>query len=397
MHFKDLGLSPFTLSALEDMGIENPTPIQEACLTKIIEQPLCHISAQAKTGSGKTLAFGIPFIENIDLTNKFPQALVLVPTRELCKQVSGVLHAVSKNQKISVVEIYGGASIGPQMKQLKESAHILVATPGRLIDIFKRGQVSLKNIKFIALDEADRMLDMGFIPDIRYLLLEAMKRIEPRLMLFSATMPKEILGIVKDFTRGQNLVSINVSQDTLTVPDCEQYCYRVDGDKYAYFVRVLKSEKPDYSIIFTKTKRGAERLYRRLKKENRLHLNVEYISGDLTQSQRERIIEQFRAKKINCLIGTNVLARGLDFPRVSHVYNYDIPEDQESYVHRIGRTARIDGVNLNVTPGKAVSLALEKDLALLKKIEKVTKVKIYQQQLPIKAQRPIAMRAMKSH
>ena len=264
MHFKDFGLSPFTLSALEDMGIESPTPIQEACLTKIVEQPSCHITAQAKTGSGKTLAFGIPIIESLDLGNKFPQALVLVPTRELCKQVSGGLKAAAKNQKINIVEIYGGASISPQLKQLKESAHILVATPGRLIDIFKRGQVSLKHIKFVALDEADRMLDMGFIPDIRFLLLDAMKRISPRLMLFSATMPKEILGVIKDFTKGQNVIPINVSQDSLTVPDCEQYCYHVDGDKYAFFVRVLKSEKPDYSIIFTKTKRGAERLYRQI-------------------------------------------------------------------------------------------------------------------------------------
>ena len=360
-----------TIQALEQMNIVSPTEIQEGCISHILQSSDNHVIAQSKTGSGKTLAYAIPIVEHIDINLKQVQAIVLVPTRELAKQVHKVFISLTKFKKIRTVEVYGGVGYSRQINQIHKGAQIVIATTGRLMDIYRKKQVKFDHCKFVALDEADRMLDMGFIPDIRYLLLDAMVDISPRLMLFSATMADKIKKLISDFTKDTNLIDINISQDSLVVPDVEQiYFYsHSNKNKYRDFVSVLEAENPEYSIIFTATKQMAEILSERLNKERHLGLRTEFINGDLTQSKREAIIRKFRSKTYNCIIGTNVLARGLDFPRVSHVFNYDIPREEQEYVHRIGRTARVSGKEKDIASGIAITMISSGQKRDLRRIE----------------------------
>ena len=365
------------IQALDDMRIVSPTEIQDKCITNMLQSPTAHVVAQSKTGSGKTLAYAIPIMSQIDVNLKQVQALILVPTRELCKQVHKVFISLSKYQKVRTVEVYGGVSIAKQINQIHKGAQVVIATPGRLIDLYNRKQIRFDKCQFVALDEADQMLDMGFIPDIQIILLEAMEKITPRLMLFSATMASKIKKLISDFTQNTNLVDINVSKDSLIVENCHQKYYSVPRrHKYDDFVRILRAEKPEYSIIFTATKDMAEVLNKRLKNEPGLDLSVEFINGDLPQGKREAIMRKFRNKYYNCIVGTNVLARGLDFPRVSHVFNYDIPRRLEDYVHRIGRTARMGGTEKDVTPGVAITLVTQNEKFKLRKIEEFVKTKL---------------------
>jgi len=374
--FTQMKLDPQIVKALKENEIVSPTEIQQKSIQIMLQGSETHVVGQARTGSGKTLAYAIPMVQNLRQSNKHVQSLVMVPTRELCKQVSKVFRMVSKYKKAKIVEVYGGVSIKNQIQQLRNGGQIVIATPGRLIDLYHRRQISFRFIHQVALDEADRMLDMGFLPDMRTVLLEAMRGINPQLMLFSATLLDDIKKLVRSFNKGKKIVEINVSEDNLVVEKCEQQAYLVSRDKYKNFVRILKKEDPAYSIIFARTKRKTKQITRRLKQEQGIGLKIAYLNGDLSQSKREKITKKFRNKQLNCLVGTNVLARGLDFPAVSHVFNYDLPRDPEIYVHRIGRTARVSGEEKDINKGKAISIIGRNDRKLLKDIESLMEKRI---------------------
>ena len=384
MLFNEMDINPQIIKALEENQIVSPTEIQEKSIPHGLSMRRSHIIGQAKTGSGKTLAFAIPMIEKINPENPNIQAVVMVPTRELCKQNAAVFRSITKYKKINIVEIYGGVSIRKQIEQIHNGGQVIIATPGRLIDLIKRGKVKFKSVNFIALDEADRMLDMGFLPDIQFLLLDAMRDISPRLFLFSATVFDEIKKLIYSFTKKDMVHEINVSRDSLTVENCDQYAYYIEKNKLWNFIKILNDERPEFSIIFTKTKRNAEKLCNKLNNVSELNfnLNAGFINGDLSQAKREKTIDMFRKKQLNCLVATNVLARGLDFPKVSHVFNYDLPRDPEDYIHRIGRTARVEGIEKNVTNGKAISLVSTDHRVLLKKIEKLLNYRIERRNFP---------------
>lgn len=382
MKFEDLNLSPSIVNGLSEKNIIYPTEIQLQSIGIVLANPQKNIIGQAKTGSGKTLAFAVPMVENLNLEEKFIQGIVMVPTRELCKQVSNVFQSITKYKKANIVEIYGGVSIKKQIEKIRNSGQIIIATPGRLIDLYRRRQINLERVKYVAIDEADRMLDMGFLPDMQVILLEAMKYNKPQLFLFSATLLENIKNLVSKFSQNKEIIELNVSKDSLIVKKCIQIAYITSQNKYLSLLSVLYAEKPEYLLIFTKTKRKSEEISRKLKKEHYLNLKVGVLNGNMTQSQREKTLMKFRSKKINCLVGTNVLARGLDFPSVSHVINFDLPRDPEDYVHRIGRTARISGKDKITQTGKAISLVSAHDQILLRNIEKLIKYRIKKESFP---------------
>ncbi len=366
MKFQDLDINSNIKRALDDMGIDTPTKIQSSAIPKLLDGGRTHVLAQAKTGTGKTLAFAIPITNQISPKERSVQAVVLVPTRELCKQVYSVVTKLNKYRKLKAVEVYGGVSIDRQRKEIKAGAQIVIATPGRFMDLYRRRAISLNKVRFVVLDEADRMLDMGFLPDIQYILFDAMKGVSPRLLLFSATMLKQITKIARQFSNGEKLVELNVSKDDITVASCKQYYYKIQdaSQKYASFVTLLKMEQPKSSIIFVNTRRWADKLRKRLIKEKGLNMVFSTLHGDKTQNQRERVLADFRNEKIDCLIATNVAARGLDIVHVTHIFNFDLPrEGPEIYVHRIGRTSRMEN------DGKAISLAVHDQMKLLRAIE----------------------------
>ncbi|MBY9001376.1 MAG: DEAD/DEAH box helicase [Candidatus Heimdallarchaeota archaeon] len=366
MKFQDYNLKQEIKQALDEMGIDTPTEIQEKAIPQILEGEKSHILAQAKTGTGKTLAFAIPLAEQLDPSSRNVQAVIMVPTRELCKQVYHVISDVTKYRHLKAVEVYGGVSIDRQIKNIRSGAQIIIATPGRLIDLYHRRAVNFKQVKFVVLDEADRMLDMGFLPDIDFILFDAMKDVFPRLLLFSATLLEEIKEIASDFSWGQELIEIDVSKDDITVASCTQYYYEIDDPqkKYNAFIRILLKERPQSCIIFVNTKRWAAMLKKRLINDKRIELRIDTLQGDMTQMQREMVMSDFRKKKITCLIATDVAARGLDIPHVSHIFNYDLPVgNAENYVHRIGRTSRMQRI------GKAISIVETEQMNMIRRIE----------------------------
>ncbi|QEE16884.1 DEAD/DEAH box helicase [Promethearchaeum syntrophicum] len=384
MLFTEMDINPQIIQALEENQIMSPTEIQEKSIPHGLSMQKSHVIGQAKTGSGKTLAFAIPIIEKINPNNRNIQALVIVPTRELCKQNAVVFRSITKYKKIKIVEVYGGASIRSQIEQIQSGGQVIIATPGRLNDLIRRRIIKFKSVNFVALDEADRMLDMGFLPDIEFVLLDAMRNISPRLFLFSATLFDEIKKVIYKFTKKDVIHEIDVSKDSLTVDNCDQYAYYVKNNKFWNFIKILNDERPAFSLIFTKTKRNAEKLCNRLNKANELNFNLKvgFINGDLSQAKREKTVSMFRNKQLSCLVATNVLARGLDFPKVTHVFNYDMPRDPEDYVHRIGRTARVGGVERNVASGKAISIVSDDQRVLMKKIEKLLNNNIEKRTIP---------------
>ncbi len=384
MNFQDMNLKQSIFQGLEEMEIFTPTPIQKQTIPQALDNPKSHIMAQARTGSGKTLAFAIPIAQNLDNNLKKVQAIILVPTRELCKQVAEVFVSLTQFSKLNIVQVYGGVSIERQIRAIQDGSQIVVATPGRLIDLYNRNRINFREVKFVVLDEADRMLDMGFMPDIEFLMLQAMKNISPRMMLFSATMLEQVKSLAKRFTRGKNIIEIDVSKDSLTVSNCHQYYYMFDDkrDKYYHFIRIIRKERPKHCMIFVNTKRTGDWLFGRLIDEKNINLKPELISGNLTQRKREVVLEKFRKRKINALIATDVAARGLDIERVSHVFNYDLPEFEENYVHRIGRTARVTGTSGKVEKGIAISLVQSDQYRTLARIEGFQNKEIQKRPLP---------------
>ena len=356
MNFEDLGVSVKNINNLKNMNIISPTPVQEKAIPLIFKKR--HIMAQAKTGSGKTLAFVIPIIEQLSFRNN--EALVIVPTRELAKQINQVIIDLGNN-KVKSMTIYGGVSINNQIRKLEQGIHIIIATPGRLIDLYRRNKLKFNNIKFVVLDEADRLWDMGFAPDVKYI-LNNIKR-DYQFMLFSATLDYDIRQIVEKYSRN-TFDFINLSRDNLTVGSTKQYYYMIDRfeHKFNSFLEILRKERPQIVLVFVNTKKTAIWLSNRLRSKN-TGFKIGLISGDLSQFQREKILEQFKDHKINMLVATDVAARGLDINNISHVINYDIPKFPENYIHRIGRTSRMN------KKGVAISLVLKDEYEYLCHIE----------------------------
>lgn len=351
--FEDLQLMPEILKAIKEMGFEEPTPIQKAAIPPILAGR--DVMGQAQTGTGKTAAFGIPLIQKVE-KGKGIQAVVLTPTRELATQVSEEIGRLAKYTGIHSVPIYGGQAISVQEKKLQKDPEIIVATPGRLIDMTKRGHVHLDKVRFFVLDEADRMLDMGFIEDIKWVLDRVSD--DRQLLMFSATLPIAIVDLADTHLR--NPVYLDISQDTLVVPDTDQSYFMVGRrNKLWALCRILDNEKSERVLVFCQTKRMVSELNKRLRGYG---YASEEIHGDLSQARREEALAKFREGKVRILVASDVAARGLDIPEVDLVVNYDTPESPEVYVHRIGRTGRAGHT------GKAVTFVTHNETNLMDKI-----------------------------
>ncbi|MFZ0004547.1 MAG: DEAD/DEAH box helicase [Methanoregula sp.] len=369
VQFSDLSLSKEIAKAIEQMGFEEPTPIQARAIPLI--QSGRDVTAQAQTGTGKTSAFGIPVIENIDQTQRVVQTIVLCPTRELAIQIAEEFsHLLAYLPKISILPVYGGQPIERQLKALAHGVHIVIGTPGRVMDHLRRRTLSLDHVSIVVLDEADQMLDMGFREDIEHILKSVPQKRQT--LLFSATMPQPIIEISKRFQNKPEFVRIEYQE--LTVPATEQSYIEVkDRDKLDSLCRVIDVVDPQLAIIFCNTKRRAEDLASHIRARG---YRAEELHGDMKQTQRDRVMNSFRKGTLDILIATDVAARGIDVEDVDIVINYDVPQDVEYYVHRIGRTGRAG------KSGRAITFVTPRDLTKLREIQKYIKVQIPRKNLP---------------
>ena len=367
--FADLHLNDALLRALSEVGYESPSPIQAATIPHLIEQR--DVLGQAQTGTGKTAAFALPILQNIDVRQLKPQALVLAPTRELAIQVAEAFQTYARHMPgFHVMPIYGGQSYGPQLSALRRGVHVVVGTPGRVIDHLDKGSLDLSELKTLVLDEADEMLRMGFIDDVERILQETPE--SRQTALFSATMPAPIKRIAQTYLNQPAEVSI--AAKTGTAANIRQRYWLVSGmHKLDALTRILEAEPFDGMIIFARTKLGTEELADRLSARG---FSVAAINGDIQQVQRERTIQQLKDGKIDILVATDVAARGLDVDRISHVVNYDVPYDPESYTHRIGRTGRAG------RSGEAILFITPREKNLLKIIERATRQPVSPMELP---------------
>ncbi|MFD1737669.1 DEAD/DEAH box helicase [Bacillus salitolerans] len=361
--FQDLGISSDLMRSISKMGFEEATPIQTQTIPLALEGN--DVIGQAQTGTGKTAAFGIPLIEKIDIRQEKIQGIVIAPTRELAIQVSEELYKIGSSKRVRVLPIYGGQDIGRQIRSLKnKTPHIIVGTPGRIIDHINRKTLRLQNIETVVLDEADEMLNMGFIEDIESILSEIEG--ERQTLLFSATMPAPIQRIAERFMKNPQIVKVKAKE--VTVPNIQQYFVEVhEKTKFDVLTRLLDIQSPELAIIFGRTKRRVDELSEAL---NTRGYAAEGIHGDMTQAKRMSVLRQFKEGTIDILVATDVAARGLDISGVSHVYNFDIPQDPESYVHRIGRTGRAGKT------GVAMLFVTSREMGQLKNIENTTKRKM---------------------
>ncbi|WP_371196181.1 DEAD/DEAH box helicase [Glaciecola sp. SC05] len=367
--FKDLNLPENLLQALEKVGYEKPSPIQAKSIPLLLAGH--DLLGQAQTGTGKTAAFALPMLANIDPDELFPQLLVLAPTRELAIQVAEAFQVyASFSKKIKVLPVYGGSSYDNQIRQLKRGVQVIVGTPGRIIDHIKRKTLRLDKLKFLVLDEADEMLRMGFIDDVELILSHAPK--ERQTALFSATMPDAIKNITKRYLKDPQHVKIDSTVKTASAIR-QRYCQVAGHHKLEALTRIMEVEEFDGMIIFVRTKTATVELAEKLSARG---YDVEPLNGDIPQNQRERTVDKIKQGKIDILVATDVVARGLDVERVSHVINYDIPYDTESYVHRIGRTGRAGRT------GDAILFISHREKRLLFAIEKATKQSIEKMDIP---------------
>jgi ATP-dependent RNA helicase DeaD len=363
--FKQIGLNPSLLRVMKEMNFSEPTEIQE----KVIPLALAgnDVIGESATGSGKTLAFGVPIIEKVRVSEGL-QALILTPTRELAEQVSKSIKSFSRYNPIKIITVYGGVSIGPQIEGL-ERAEVVVGTPGRILDHISRRTINLSKIKILVLDEADRMLDMGFIHDVTDILHYCPKNRQS--LLFSATISEEIAKISRKYMNEPKEVSAEPKVDPLKL---EQFFYDVPNDqKFSLLVHLLKEENSNLVMIFCNTKRNADLIANNLRKQN---FEAMALHGDLNQAKRTRILENFHKSQKFVLVCTDVAARGLDIKRVSHVYNYDFPKTEDEYTHRIGRTARAG------KDGKAITILAQRDYENFRKVTKYDSLNIKQLPLP---------------
>ena len=367
--FEDLGLCPEIMKAVKNMGFEEASPIQAKAIPAMLEGK--DIIGQAQTGTGKTAAFGIPLLEKIDPKNKKLQAIVLCPTRELAIQVAEEIRNLAKYMHaIKVLPIYGGQEIVKQIRSLKSGTQLISGPPGRVMDHMRRKTVKMENVHTVVLDEADEMLNMGFREDIETI-LEGVPE-ERQTVLFSATMPKPILDITKRFQKNAEL--IKVTKKELTVPNIEQFYYEVKPkNKEEVLSRLLDIYNPKLSVIFCNTKKQVDLLVNGLLGRGYFAAG---LHGDMKQAQRDRVMDGFRKGKTEILVATDVAARGIDVEEVEAVFNYDLPQDDEYYVHRIGRTGRAGRV------GRSFSFVTGKEVYKLKEIQRYCKTKIYAQKVP---------------
>ena len=366
--FATLGLKESVVRAISDLGFTKPSQIQEQSIPVTLSG--ADLIGQAQTGTGKTAAYSLPILTKMS-GKKGIKALILAPTRELAVQVKDEMNRLSKYEKSQILAVYGGDSIDRQIRALKKGVDIVVGTPGRMLDLIKRKCLNLENVEFLVLDEADEMLNMGFIDDIESILSHTPE--ERQTLLFSATMPEPIAKLAKRYMKPDAKL-VSVKKSSLTVSKIEQSYFMINNKhRLEALCRLLDLDNPSSAIIFCRTKRGVDELVQELQSKGYM---VEGMHGDMTQAHRLTTLNKFKEGTLNLLIATDVAARGIDVDSVTHVFNYDLPQDVESYVHRIGRTGRAN------REGTAYSLVTPKDFSMLKQIQKVTKSAITQKPIP---------------
>jgi ATP-dependent RNA helicase DeaD len=366
--FKDLGLSPAIQQALDELGYVEPSPIQEEAIPALLAGH--DVIGQAQTGTGKTAAFGLPLLQYLEPDNPEVQAIVMTPTRELCIQVTQALRAYAEHLDIEIVAVFGGAPIRSQQSQLRSGAHVVVATVGRMMDLMSRRSLVLTSARYVVLDEADEMLDLGFIEDVEKIL-----RMCPsgrQTALFSATMPPPIQKLAEGYM--YDPVTISITPKTLTVDAIQQAFVEVPAkEKTARLIELLKIEEPEQAIIFTRTKIGASKLEKTLKDKG---LDVKALHGDMSQGSRDGVMIAFKDHRVKLLVATDIAARGLDVDHVTHVINFDVPNSSETYVHRIGRTGRVGRT------GRAITFVTPEQRDEIGRIERDVNTKIGEWETP---------------
>ena len=368
--FEELGVSPEIRKAIEEMGYENPMPVQEEVIPYLLGENN-DVVALAQTGTGKTAAFGLPLLQQIDVKNRVPQSLILCPTRELCLQIAGDLNDYSKYiDGLKVLPVYGGSSIDSQIRSLKRGVHIIVATPGRLLDLMERKTVSLSTVHNIVMDEADEMLNMGFTDSINAILADIPK--ERNTLLFSATMSPEIARISKNYL--QNAKEITIGRKNESTSNVKHVAYTVQAkDKYAALKRIVDYYPQIYGIIFCRTRKETQEIADKLMQEG---YNADSLHGELSQAQRDAVMQKFRIRNIQLLVATDVAARGLDVDDLTHVINYGLPDDTESYTHRSGRTGRAGKT------GTSIAIINLREKGKLREIERIIGKKFIAGEMP---------------
>lgn len=360
--FYEFDVNHSIVRALTQMGFEEATPIQDQTIPLAIAGK--DVIGQAQTGTGKTVAFGIPLVEKVDIEAEKIQGVVLTPTRELAIQVSEEINKIGRFKHVHALAVYGGQEMSKQIKALKKKPQIIVATPGRFMDHMRRKTIRLNAIQMVVLDEADEMLNMGFIEDITSILQDMPE--DRQTLLFSATMSKAVLGIAQNYMKNPETVAIKAKE--VTVTNITQQCLKVqEKEKFSTLCRLLDVHSPELAIVFGRTKRRVDELSEAL---NKYGYKAEGIHGDLSQDKRSSIMKRFKEGRIHLLVATDVAARGLDISGVSHVFNFDLPQDPESYVHRIGRTGRAG------KKGLAITFSTPSEVDHVKTIEKLTKRKM---------------------
>lgn len=373
--FLDLGLSNELLNAVAELGFEKPTPVQARIIPTLLAENK-DVVCLAQTGTGKTAAFGLPTLEYLDTENKETQVLVLSPTRELCRQITQDLENYSKYKKgVRIVSLYGGANIVAQMRSLKDGANIIVATPGRLLDILKRGKADISHISTLILDEADEMLDMGFKDDLDAILESAPK--ERRTLLFSATLPKEVEAIARNYMNEPEIVTVGTRN--AGAENVEHFYYMIrEEDRYEALKRIADFNPDIYGIVFCKTREETQKIADALQRDG---YDADALHGDLSQAQRDYVMGKFKRKALHLLVATDVAARGIDVNGLSHVINYNLPQEIELYTHRSGRTGRAD------RKGISIAIINQREKGKLRRIEQVIKKEFTR--LPIPSAREI--------
>ncbi|MDO5859696.1 MAG: DEAD/DEAH box helicase [Methanobrevibacter sp.] len=373
MNFTDFDISDNILKAIDDMGFKKATPIQKMAIPLALD--FRDVTAQAQTGSGKTLAFSIPILEKIFIPDKSPQAIILCPTRELCVQVAGEIVKLSKYiKKLKVLAVYGGQPIGKQTRVLKKRVHIIVGTPGRVIDHIERGNLDLIGIESVVLDEADEMLDMGFREDIETILKNV--PLQRQTLLFSATIPSEIKKIAKDYQKNPKFIKIE--NKTENIPKITQYSFKTNHKyKFDDLCKLFDAYSIKSALIFCNTKKGVDFVFKNLKSRQ---YSCEALHGDMTQKTRDKVMNKFRNGNVSFLVATDVASRGLDISNLDFIINYDVPQNTDGYIHRIGRTARAGNI------GYAFTLVAPHDSHSFDTIKKESKMKIYQKNIPTESE-----------
>ena len=368
--FEELGVSAEIRQAIEEMGYEQPMPVQEEVIPYLLGENN-DVVALAQTGTGKTAAYGLPLIQKVDISHRVPQSLILCPTRELCLQIAGDLSDYAKYiDGLRVLPVYGGSSIESQIRALKRGVHIIVATPGRLIDLMERKTVSLATVQNVVMDEADEMLDMGFTDSIDAILADVPE--ERNTLLFSATMSPEISRIAQNYLHDAKEITIGRKNESTNTVKHVAYCVHAK-DKYAALKRIVDYYPQIYAIIFCRTRKETQEIADKLMQEG---YNADSLHGDLSQAQRDQVMQKFRIRNLQLLVATDVAARGLDVDDLTHVINYGLPDDTESYTHRSGRTGRAGKT------GTSIAIINLREKGKLRQIERVIGKKFEAGEMP---------------